>query len=107
MADTPIILDDRFAEHPEEIRAAVALFADELVRNWVGAAESPVHPETVPADFAELAALEPPAQGIPLPHLLDDLRRLVLPGTTRVASPRYLGMMNPAPALAAVLAFSS
>ena len=106
MADTPLILDDRFAEHPEEIRAAAALFADELVRSWAAAAEPPVHPETVPADFAELAAQEPPAQGIPLPQLLDDLRRFVLPGTTRVASPRYLGMMNPAPALAAVLAES-
>jgi aromatic-L-amino-acid decarboxylase len=103
MAEEPYILDDRFAEDPEGIRAAAERFSDELVRAWSGAAERPVHPEVGPGDFAALADMEPPAEGIPLPQLLDELRRLVLPGLTQVASPRYLGMMNPAPALAAVL----
>ena len=102
----PLRMSDELPEDPGQIRRMGEEFLDRIVDFWRGTADRPVHPGSSPADFEALHRIGIPARGRPLDEILDDLARHVLPGLTQVASPRYLGMMNPPPALAAVFAES-
>ena len=104
--DNPLRMSDELPEDPSQIRRMGEQFLDRIVDFWRDTADRPVHPGSAPANFEALGRIGIPAQGRPLDEILDDVARHVLPGLTQVASPRYLGMMNPPPALVAVFAES-
>ena len=99
-------MSDELPDDPDQIRRMGEQFLERILDFWRGTADRPVHPGSSPADFEALGRIGIPARGRPLDEILDDLDRHVLPGLTQVASPRYLGMMNPPPALVAVFAES-
>lgn len=99
-----IRMDEKLPDDPERIREMGSRFLDTLLSYWKSLGDSPVHPQVEPGDFASFSRGVFPETGAGLDELLGDVERVVMPGLTRVASPRYLGMMNPPPALPAVFA---
>jgi aromatic-L-amino-acid decarboxylase len=100
----PVRMSDDLPEDPDQFRRLGERFLDTILSFWGETADRPVHPGSAPEDFAALAGEEIPAQGQPLDEILAEFSSQVLPGLTQVASPRYLGMMNPPPAPVAVFA---
>ncbi len=88
----------------DEIRRMGEQFLGQLVSWWASLEDGTVHPRPVPADFQPLRERVFPPEGDGIEQILADLENYLVPGLTRVASPRYLGMMNPPPALPGVFA---
>lgn len=101
----PAMIDEMW-EDPETIRRMGLAFLDAVLNYWQSTPAVPVHPEVTPEDFSAITSQAMPERGEPFEKILADCRRWIGPGLTRVASPRYLGMMNPSPALPAVFAES-
>jgi len=101
-----LTFNDDLPNDPERIRQLADRFIDVILGYWQSAGDEPVLPLVEPDDFRELQHMPLPEHGLSLDRILDDFGRLLLPGITRIASPRYLGMMNPTPALIAVFAES-
>ncbi|MBN2431687.1 MAG: aspartate aminotransferase family protein [Acidobacteria bacterium] len=97
---------DSLSDDPLRIRRMADNFIDVILNYWQSSGDDPVLPLKEPADFLELQGMPLPEEGHSLTDILDDFTRLLLPGITRIASPRYLGMMNPTPTLIAVFAES-
>jgi len=100
----PLRMDDDFPEDSGRIRQMGQAFLDFLLRYWEQSASRPVYPPAYRPGPAAFGGDAPPGQGRPLAEILADLQAELLPGLVTVASPRYLGMMNPSPALVAVFA---
>ena len=88
----------------DEIKRMGERFLRQLVSWWASLEEGTVHPRPAPADFQPLRERVFPLAGDGIEQILADLETYLVPGLTRVASPRYLGMMNPPPALPGVFA---
>ncbi|MBP7865944.1 MAG: hypothetical protein KA419_08325 [Acidobacteria bacterium] len=97
-------MDESLPDDPARIREMGNRFLDTLLSYWGSLGDNPVHPQAEPGDFEPLSRGAFPETGAGLDELLGEVERVVMPGLTRVASPRYLGMMNPPPALPAIFA---
>lgn len=102
----PLLISDDLAENPQLIQEMGQRFLETILQYWQSTGTAPVHPEVLPGDFTSLAGQSMPETGASVEDLLAEFTRCVTPGITHVASPRYLGMMNPSPALVAVFAES-
>jgi aromatic-L-amino-acid decarboxylase len=103
--DAPLSGPSAFEATAEEL-AFLARRSGEIVERWF--AELPDRPVCPTHDPAELAALldEPlPDRGQPAPAVLAELERL-LPYAVAIPSPRYYGLLNPAPTAIGIFAES-
>jgi aromatic-L-amino-acid decarboxylase len=86
---------------PDEVRAAGRLTA-EIVEAWFASlAERPVMPSHDPEEVAALLDEPLPEGGRPAADVIGELGRL-LPHAPAIPSPRYYGLLNPAPTPIAV-----
>ena len=100
----PILMDDALPEDPAKVRQMGQMFLESLLRFWAESSGRPVYPAGYRPEPAAFGPDEPPLAGRPLAEILADLQASLWPGLVTVSSPRYLGMMNPSPALVAVFA---
>lgn len=103
--DLPIHFDDA-AENPRAVKQMGEAFLQSIIEYWQTTGTARIHPGDTPDGLTSLREEGLPLAGLSLERILADISSLVMPGLTRVASPRYLGMMNPSPALVAVFAES-
>lgn len=98
----PLNMSDELAENPAEIERMGRLFLQAILEYWSDTTTAHVHPGQRTDTLSVTEPPDLPPQGTSLESLLAEFSARILPGVTRVASPRYLGMMNPCPALVAV-----
>jgi aromatic-L-amino-acid decarboxylase len=88
----------------EEFRA-VGHRAVELLADYLSGIEGRrVFPDVAPRALEELFAEPLPETGRPLGELLTEFERKVLPNSTHVGHPGYLGLITPSPTTAGVIA---
>jgi aromatic-L-amino-acid decarboxylase len=88
----------------EEFRA-VGHRAIELLAGYLsGIEQRRVFPDVAPRALEELFAEALPESGRPLDELLDEFEKKILPYSTHVGHPGYLGLITPSPTTAGVIA---
>jgi len=99
---SPLYVSDELSENPELISRMGQHFLEMILNYWDTSSTEQVLPLACPDDFRHLSRQSFPTTGISLEEILAEISQWIQPGLTRTASPRYLGMMNPSPALVAV-----
>src|SRR5512147_2461145 len=75
--------------HPDEFRRQGHALVDWMAEYLAGVGELPITPAVRPGDIRRALPAAPPAAGEPFSTLLDDFRRLIVPGMTHWNPPGW------------------
>ena len=79
---------------PGELRRHAHDVSDWIADYLAGVGDMPVFPSVRPGDLTAALPAEPPARGEPMERVLDDFRRLVVPGITHWNHPAFFGYFS-------------
>ena len=95
---------DAFTPEQADIRALGDAVAEWIAQHYEDLQDMPVVPDTTPAETFALFDEPLPDEGTAWQSLLERFRRDIVPNSLHLPSPRYFGLMNPAPLPVAVFA---
>src|SRR4030095_4307790 len=87
----------------EEFRAAGHRAIDSIAEYLAGIEDRRVFPDATPKEVEKLFDAPLPRDGAPLDALLEEIERKIVPNSTHVGHPGYLGLITPSPAPAGVI----
>jgi glutamate/tyrosine decarboxylase-like PLP-dependent enzyme len=97
-------MTDPFNPHASDVEALGDAVAAWIAEHYAALGDMPVVPDTTPAKTFALFDEPLPQDGTSWQELLDRFRRDIVPNALHLPSPRYFGLMNPAPLPIAVYA---
>src|SRR3954462_8782746 len=97
-------MTDPFNPESSDVEALGDAVAAWVAEHYAALPDVPVVPDTTPAQTFALFDEPLPVESTPWPALLERFRRDIVPNALNLPSPRYFGLMNPAPLPIAVFA---